>query len=95
MDSSIFFPVLALYAGVNILAFLSFAYDKHTARNNGRRISESTLLVLAFLGPFGAYGAMLMFRHKTQKIRFYFVPVFLVLHIAGMAYLATMELRLI
>ncbi|MEN6442669.1 MAG: DUF1294 domain-containing protein [Methanoregula sp.] len=95
MDSSLFVLLPALYIVVNSIAFLSFAYDKHKTRNNGWRISEGTLLVLAFLGPFGAYGAMLMFRHKTRKIKFYLVPLFLVLHIVGMIYLAAMELNLI
>lgn len=95
MDSSLFVLLLALYIVINSIAFLAFAYDKHKARNNGWRISEGTLLVLAFLGPFGAYGAMRMFRHKTRKIKFYLVPLFLVLHIAGMIYLAATELNLI
>jgi uncharacterized membrane protein YsdA (DUF1294 family) len=94
MDSSIFVLVLAFYIIINSTAFLAFAYDKHKAQNSGWRIFEGTLLVLAFLGPFGAYGAMLMFRHKTRKIKFYLVPLFLILHIAVMVYLAAMELNL-
>jgi uncharacterized membrane protein YsdA (DUF1294 family) len=95
MDSSILFPAIEVYLVVNSIAFLTFAYDKHRARNNGWRIPEGTLLVLAFLGPFGAFGAMRMFRHKTQKIKFYLVPLFLILHIVGIAYLAATELHLV
>jgi len=36
--------------------------------------------VLALMGPFGAFGAMRLFRHKTQKKKFYLVPIFACLH---------------
>lgn len=87
--------ILAIYAMVNVIAFLTFAYDKRKARNNGWRISEGTLLVLAFFGPFGAYGAMQLFRHKTQKIKFYLVPVFLVLHVAVLVWFIAMALHVV
>jgi len=66
---------------VNILAVCAFAWDKHKAEQNTWRTSENTLLVLAFLGPFGAWGAMKLFRHKTRKIKFWLVPLFLGLHV--------------
>jgi len=50
-------------------------------------MSEGFLLVLAFLGPFGAFLSMQVFRHKTRKLRFLLVPVFLVLHGAAILYL--------
>jgi uncharacterized membrane protein YsdA (DUF1294 family) len=48
--------------------------DKRKAIKQRRRISESTLLALAFLlGAPGVLIAMFVFRHKTKK------PLFLVL----------------
>jgi len=79
---------IALYALVNSLVFCLYGYDKHTARVGGRRIPEYTLLGAALCGPFGAYGAMLLFRHKTLKMKFYLVPVFMLIHIAGILYMA-------
>ena len=81
-------PVLiALYLCVNFIAACAFAGDKRKAKKDTWRTSENTLLVLAFLGPFGAFGAMRLFRHKTRKIKFWLVPFFLVLHLAIIGYL--------
>ena len=80
--------ILALYALINLIAFFLYAHDKQKARNDGWRTTESTLLIVALLGPFGAYGAMRIFRHKTRKFIFYLVPVFLVLHLIVWGYLA-------
>jgi uncharacterized membrane protein YsdA (DUF1294 family) len=80
--------VIALYAFANLVVFCLYAYDKHMAHTGGWRIPERILLLTALFGPFGAYGAMHLFRHKTQKIKFWLVPFFLVLHIAGILYIA-------
>ncbi len=71
-----------MYAVINGCSFLVYALDKRKAKYDAWRTSEGVLLLLALIGPFGAYLAMRMFRHKTQKIKFYLVPVFLVLHLA-------------
>jgi uncharacterized membrane protein YsdA (DUF1294 family) len=63
--------LLAFYAVLNIIAFLVFANDKRKAKNNAWRTPENLLLLVAAFGPFGAYGAMLIFRHKTRKLKFY------------------------
>jgi uncharacterized membrane protein YsdA (DUF1294 family) len=75
-------PVLILlaYAVVNGSIFLLYANDKRMARAAAWRTPESILLLSAFFGPFGAYGAMKLLRHKTQKLKFYLVPVFLLVH---------------
>ncbi|MGB8220835.1 MAG: DUF1294 domain-containing protein [Methanoregula sp.] len=86
--------VFALYILANISVFCLYTYDKHMARNDGWRIPERILLVAALIGPFGAYGAMRIFRHKTKKIKFYLVPVFMILHIAGMLYVAVLLLHI-
>ena len=58
----------AVLAGVNVLTYLAFAYDKSAARAGHRRISEATLLNFALLG--GSPAAKLAqrrLRHKTRK----------------------------
>ncbi|MDB5719220.1 MAG: cold-shock protein [Sphingomonas bacterium] len=57
-----------ILAGLNILSFAQFGYDKSCARSGARRISESNLLTIALLGgTIGAYAARHYFRHKTRK----------------------------
>ncbi len=71
---------------INFVAFAMFGVDKLSSKRRSWRISESTLLLIAFFGPFGAYAAMLLFRHKTRKIKFLLVPVFLILQIVLLVY---------
>jgi uncharacterized membrane protein YsdA (DUF1294 family) len=53
---------------VNFLAFAAFGIDKALAEAGERRISEATLLNLAFFGGTpGAYAGRALFRHKTRK----------------------------
>jgi len=88
MIPDFFVPALGFYLAVNAGVFCLYGYDKHAARTGSWRIPESTLLGCAALGPFGAFFAMLLFRHKTRKPKFWLVPVFLVAHIAAILYLA-------
>ena len=78
-DVLIFFII---YTILNGIVFFVYAFDKRTAQKNKWRISEKKLLFLALIGPFGAYGAMNMFRHKTLHTKFLLVPVFLIVHLA-------------
>ncbi len=66
----------------NVLTMLVYGLDKLFARKGMRRISEKTLLSLAFLlGGAGAMFGMVLFNHKTSKPRFRFlVPVFVVIN---------------
>ena len=81
-------PIIAVYAALNILAFMAYGLDKLKASAKQWRISEKTLLILAFFGPFGGYAGMLVCRHKTQKKPFIWaVPLFIVLHIVLIAIL--------
>ncbi len=79
-----FFLVLALIANGTSLAI--FGIDKLLSKRGGYRIPEYRLLISAFFGPFGAYLAMLVFRHKTRKVKFLLVPVFLVLQVLLVLY---------
>ncbi|MFA5348013.1 MAG: DUF1294 domain-containing protein [Methanoregula sp.] len=76
-----FWLLLVAYILVNGAVFLYFACDKIKAKKNAWRTPENRLVFFAFLGPFGAWGGMHMFRHKTRKIKFYLVPLFAVLHL--------------
>ena len=69
---------------MSVACFLAYGLDKRQARNGGRRVSERTLHLLAFLG--GWPGAMIgqrQFRHKTQKVTFRIVFWILVLFHVG------------
>lgn len=61
--------LLILYlAGINLVTFAMFAWDKRSAINGSWRISESTLLTLALAGGTpGAIIAQQRLRHKTRK----------------------------
>ncbi|MCK9591770.1 MAG: DUF1294 domain-containing protein [Methanoregula sp.] len=74
--------ILGVYAITNVVVFSLFAYDKRKAQKNAWRIPENQLLFCALIGPFGAYAAMLVFRHKTRKLKFYLIPVVTLLHLA-------------
>ena len=71
---------------INAIALTIFGIDKYKSKKNGWRTPESKLLLIAFLGPFGAYAAMLLFRHKTRKIKFLLVPIFLLIQSFLIAY---------
>lgn len=60
--------LLLAWAGINVIAFLAFGWDKRQSERHGSRIAERTLLGLALFG--GALGALIgqqVFRHKTKK----------------------------
>jgi uncharacterized membrane protein YsdA (DUF1294 family) len=81
-----------IYLVANLLAFGAFAIDKWKAHRASWRISENILLALAFLGPVGGFCAMRLCRHKTQKIKFYLVSVFLVIHLVIIVYIVSVIL---
>ncbi|MBR4623483.1 MAG: DUF1294 domain-containing protein [Clostridia bacterium] len=67
---------------LNLGVFIVYGADKLKAERNKWRISERTLLLLAFFAPFGAIAGMLIFRHKTRKKLFtVLVPLFLAVHL--------------
>ena len=73
---------------VNVLTFVVFGVDKWKARRGRWRVPEATLLGLAAVGgSVGAWLAMRLFRHKTQKKKFrYGVPALFVLQVAAAVY---------
>lgn len=88
MDDNLRLILLIVYLALNVIAFLAFVWDKHKAQNDMWRTKESTLIALAFFGPFGATLGMLTVRHKTRKIKFKLVYLFLIIHIVLIIYLA-------
>ena len=73
---------------VNVLTFVVFGVDKWKARMGRWRVPEATLLGLAALGgSVGAWLAMHLFHHKTQKKKFrYGVPALFVLQVVAVVY---------
>ena len=70
---------------VNVLTFIVYGVDKWKARRGRWRVPEATLMGLAALGgSVGAWLAMQLFHHKTQKKKFrYGVPALFVLQVAA------------
>ncbi len=55
----------------NIIVMFIYGIDKMQAKREKRRISEKALLSCAFLlGGYGAVFGMILFNHKTSKIKF-------------------------
>lgn len=71
----------AIFIVLNVIAFLVYGMDKRKAQNNAWRISESTLIKIAAVCPFGSLIGMNVFRHKTKKAKFRIVTVFAVIHL--------------
>lgn len=61
---------------ISIITFIFYGSDKSKARKSERRTPERTLLGLSFFGgALGGLSGMLIFRHKTQKLRFWIVNI--------------------
>ncbi|MHC4691865.1 MAG: DUF1294 domain-containing protein [Planctomycetota bacterium] len=81
--SSYFIKINFLYAylvSINLVTLLFYGYDKYQAGNNGFRIPEIVLHLLALIG--GSPGALLgqiLFRHKTRKLKFLLVFIMIVI----------------
>ena len=80
---------------INVLTFAVYGLDKWKARHGRWRVPEATLLGLAAVGgSVGAWLAMRLFRHKTQKKKFrYGVPALFVLQVAAAVYCLNMLIR--
>ena len=69
----------------NLITFLMMGIDKWKAKHNRHRISEKTLLLSCFLmGAVGGGVGMLVFHHKTRKMKFkILVPLALLINVAA------------
>ena len=74
---------LIVVAVMSLVCFIAYGLDKRQAANGGRRVSERTLHLMAFLGGWpGALIGQRQFRHKTQKVPFRIVFwIVVVLHV--------------
>jgi len=75
--------IINIFIVINIFSFSITTLDKILAIYKKRRISEKTLLTIAFLGgSIGTMTAMIISHHKTQKLKFkILIPLFIILHI--------------
>jgi uncharacterized membrane protein YsdA (DUF1294 family) len=65
------FGLVIYLAAINAATFAAYGLDKSQARERGRRISESTLLLLGLAGGSpAAFAAQRIFHHKTHKVSF-------------------------
>lgn len=74
---------------MNLIAIFLMKKDKQFAKEDKRRIRESTLLMVALVGgAIGMYFAMYHYKHKTLHKKFtILVPVCILLHFALVSYL--------
>lgn len=87
--TTVFGSYLVLVVVMSAVCYIAYGLDKWRAVNEGHRVPERMLHLLAFLGGWpGALLGQRQFRHKTKKLSF-LVPFWLVvmLHvtIVGMA----------
>ena len=78
-----------LFLLINIITFLAYGLDKLKAVKNWWRIPEWALIGLAVIGgSLGAFLGMVVFRHKTRKLKFRFgIPLIILLHALAVVYL--------
>jgi uncharacterized membrane protein YsdA (DUF1294 family) len=88
---------LVVVAGMSLVCFIAYGWDKRQAINGGRRVSEHTLHLMAFLGGWpGALIGQRQFHHKTQKVPFrivFWMVVVLHIGIVGAVAYAVVTLR--
>lgn len=74
---------------INILSFILFGIDKYKAIHKKNRIPEIVLLFISLLGgSLGGLIGMILFHHKTKKIKFkILIPLFLIINILIILYL--------
>lgn len=90
-------PALYLTYGLlawNLLVWFLFFVDKQSARREGWRVRERTLLLCAvLLGGAGAWAGMRTLRHKTLHTSFrVLVPLGLLVTLAALACLIYLQL---
>jgi uncharacterized membrane protein YsdA (DUF1294 family) len=88
---------LIVVAVMSLVCFITYGLDKRQAIKGGRRVSERTLHLMAFLGGWpGALMGQRQFRHKTQKVAFrivFWMVVVLHVGIVGAVAYAIVTLR--
>lgn len=85
----IFYLALLIW---NITVMFIYGTDKLFAKKKSKRISEKTLIISALLlGGVGAMFGMVLFNHKTSKMKFrIFVPLATLLSVALVMWITIM-----
>ncbi len=59
---------------INTFSLIYYAIDKKLSKKHKYRISENWLFLISIIGgSLGAILGMLIFKHKTRKIKFYLI----------------------
>ncbi|MDI9510108.1 MAG: DUF1294 domain-containing protein [Bacillota bacterium] len=80
----ILFTIVTVYISImSIVGFVAMGLDKRKSIKRGWRISEHTLILIAFIGGgIGSYLGMKVFRHKTRQKKFIIlIPLALLINI--------------
>lgn len=83
MKDVIYILVIVYFLIMNLVGFITMGIDKIKARKRGWRISERTLILIAFFGgALGSFLGMKIFRHKTKHMKFVIlIPLALLVNI--------------
>lgn len=73
----------------NMFVMFLYGYDKMQSKKHARRISEGMLIMLSFLlGGCGAMLGMVLFNHKTSKMKFrLLIPISFVIGAVALCWL--------
>lgn len=82
---------------INIFCFAVYGIDKLCAVKGKARVPERDLIFLSVIGgAFGAFAAMKIFHHKTQKKRFFItVPILCVMYLVFIGFCLFQNYRLV
>ncbi len=80
---------LFYFAVISVVTALFTFIDKRNAKRNRRRVPESTLFILAFLGgSVSEYAVMRLIRHKTLHKRFMIgLPVIIIFQLIAFVFI--------
>ena len=61
---------------INCVSFILYGIDKYLSIKKKERISEFALLLISFfMGSIGSLLGMIIFHHKTRKLKFWFLNI--------------------
>jgi uncharacterized membrane protein YsdA (DUF1294 family) len=92
----IFIKIAVIYIVVmSLIGFVTMGVDKRKAIHNKWRISEVTLILIAFLGGgMGSFLGMRWFRHKTKHVKFVvFIPLTAIMYFIITSYLVSYKIK--
>lgn len=94
IGASVIDRALMVLAVAQLAAFGLFWFDKNQARVHGRRVRETSLLLVSLFGGLGAWMGQHLLRHKTRKEPFRTrLGLVIVTHLVGVAAVFWLLLR--